>query len=170
MPFFNHVIYLGVIFDKRITWKLHLEMTEAKAFRTFIRVYSLFKHERLSANIKLTLYKALIRSVIRLSRLGISDRHLSLKIAAHAKQGSAHNWTFSKAHTGPRFAHSFQHSVYIWLYKKLRKRQAKVIQNHENKHVHSIGQGEARHRKYKRLILGGGQTYDRSNDTAAIVV
>jgi hypothetical protein len=39
-------------------------MIEAKAFRTFIRIYSLFKSERLSNNIKLTLHKALIRSVM----------------------------------------------------------------------------------------------------------
>jgi hypothetical protein len=39
-------------------------MIEAKAFRTFIRIYSLFKSERLSANIKLTLHKTLIRSVM----------------------------------------------------------------------------------------------------------
>jgi hypothetical protein len=39
-------------------------MIEAKAFRIFIRTYSLFKCERLSANIKLTLHKALIRSVM----------------------------------------------------------------------------------------------------------
>jgi hypothetical protein len=49
---------------KRITLRLHTEMTDAKAFRTFIRLYSLFKSERLSANIKLTLHKALIRSVM----------------------------------------------------------------------------------------------------------
>jgi hypothetical protein len=35
-------------------------MIEAKAFKTFITVYSLFKSEQLSANIKLTLHKALI--------------------------------------------------------------------------------------------------------------
>jgi hypothetical protein len=40
IPFINHVKYLGVIFDKRITWRLHIQMTEAKAFRTFIRIYS----------------------------------------------------------------------------------------------------------------------------------
>jgi hypothetical protein len=39
-------------------------MIEAKAFRTFIRMYLLFKDEHLSANIKLTLHKALIRLVI----------------------------------------------------------------------------------------------------------
>jgi hypothetical protein len=39
-------------------------MIEAKAFRTFIRLYSPFKSERLSANIKLTLHKALIRSAM----------------------------------------------------------------------------------------------------------
>jgi hypothetical protein len=36
----------------------------AKAFRTFIRVYFLFKTEILSSNIKLILYKAPIRSVM----------------------------------------------------------------------------------------------------------
>jgi hypothetical protein len=42
--------------------------------------------------------------------------------------------------------------------------QAEVIQNHEKKHIRGLRQGEARHRKYKRLKLGGGQAYDRSND------
>jgi hypothetical protein len=39
-------------------------MIEAKAFRKYITIYSLFKSERLSANIKLTLHKALIRSIM----------------------------------------------------------------------------------------------------------
>jgi hypothetical protein len=64
IPFVNNVKYLDVIFDKKITQRPHIEMIEAKAFRTFIRVYSLFKSERLSSNIKLTLHKALIRSVM----------------------------------------------------------------------------------------------------------
>jgi hypothetical protein len=64
IPFVIHVKYLDVIFDKRITWRLHIEMIEAKAFRTFIRIYSLLKSERLSANIKLTLRKSLIRLIM----------------------------------------------------------------------------------------------------------
>jgi hypothetical protein len=40
---------------------------------------------------------------------------------------------------------------------KLCRKQAEVIQNHENEHVRGTGQGEARHRKYKRLKLGSGQ-------------
>jgi hypothetical protein len=39
-------------------------MMEAKAFKTIIRAYSPFKGERLTDNIKLTLHKALIRSVM----------------------------------------------------------------------------------------------------------
>jgi hypothetical protein len=38
-------------------------MIEAKAFKTFSTIYSIFKIERLSTNIKLTLHEALIRSV-----------------------------------------------------------------------------------------------------------
>jgi hypothetical protein len=41
------------------------------------------------------------------------------------------------------------------------RQQAEVIQNHENANIRNIGQGEARHRKYKRLKLDGGQAYDR---------
>jgi hypothetical protein len=47
---------------------------------------------------------------------------------------------------------------------KLCRQQAEVIQNHENKNTGSIGQGENRRRKYKRLKLDGSQAYDRSRD------
>jgi hypothetical protein len=47
--------------------------------------------------------------------------------------------------------------VYSWVRLKAVKitqknyrQQAEVIQNHENENVRYIGQGEARHRKYKR--------------------
>jgi hypothetical protein len=39
-------------------------MIEPKAFKIFIRIYSLFSSERLSNNIKLTLHKALIKSIM----------------------------------------------------------------------------------------------------------
>jgi hypothetical protein len=47
---------------------------------------------------------------------------------------------------------------------KLCRQKAEVIQNHEKKHVRCLGQGEARHTKYKRLKLGGGKAYDLSSD------
>jgi hypothetical protein len=53
---------------------------------------------------------------------------------------------------------------YVYDYiRKLCRKQAEVIQNHENEHVRSIGQGETRHRKYKSLN-GGGEAYNRSSD------
>jgi hypothetical protein len=64
ISFVYSVKYLDVIFDKKVTWRLYIELIEAKAFRTFIRMYSLFKSERLSTNIKLTLHKALIRGIM----------------------------------------------------------------------------------------------------------
>jgi hypothetical protein len=30
--------YLDVISDKRIKWRLHIEITEAKAFKTFLKI------------------------------------------------------------------------------------------------------------------------------------
>jgi hypothetical protein len=60
IPFVNNAKYLSVIFDKKVTWRLHIDMIEAKAFRTFIRIYSLFESERLNTNIKLTSTKHLL--------------------------------------------------------------------------------------------------------------
>jgi hypothetical protein len=35
--------------------------------------------------------------------------------------------------------------------------------NHGNEHVRGTGHGEARHRKYKMLKVGGGEANDRSS-------
>jgi hypothetical protein len=64
-----------------------------------------------------------------------------------------------------RDMHIFFKIPYVYDYiTKLCWQQAQVIQHHENILVRNIGQGEARHRKYKRLKLGGGQAHDRSRD------
>jgi hypothetical protein len=47
IPFVSYVKYLVV------TWRLHIEMIKAKAFRIFIRIYSVFKSERFRTNITL---------------------------------------------------------------------------------------------------------------------
>jgi hypothetical protein len=39
IPFVNNVKFLGVIFDRKITWELHIKTIETKAFRAFIRTY-----------------------------------------------------------------------------------------------------------------------------------
>jgi hypothetical protein len=39
---------------------------------------------------------------------------------------------------------------------------AKRTLNHANSDVLATGKGEARHRKFEWLKIGGGQTYDRS--------
>jgi hypothetical protein len=47
---------------------------------------------------------------------------------------------------------------------KLYRQQAEVTENYHNPNICSIGQGEAQHKKYKRLKLGGGEVYGRSSD------
>jgi hypothetical protein len=67
--------------------------------------------------------------------------------------------------TPVREMHLAFHLPYVYdCVTKLCSQQAEVILNHENENVRCIGQGEAQHRKYKRLKLGGGQAYDRSSD------
>jgi hypothetical protein len=38
IPFVNNVTYLDVIFDRSVTWRLHIERTAAKALATYIRI------------------------------------------------------------------------------------------------------------------------------------
>jgi hypothetical protein len=47
IPFVSHIKYVCVIFDKKITWKIHTDMIEEL-------FYSLFKGQRLSASFKPT--------------------------------------------------------------------------------------------------------------------
>jgi hypothetical protein len=156
--FVNSVKYLGVIFDKKMTWRLHREI-EAKAFRTFIRIYFLFKSKRLSANIKLTLHKALIRSVITYACTTWefeAESHL-LKLQ-HLQNKVLRTVGNFPRRTSVRDMHVAFQIPYIYNYiTKSCRQQAEVIQNHENENVRYIGQGKAPHRKYKRLKLGGSQ-------------
>jgi hypothetical protein len=59
---------------------------------------------------------------------------------------------------------AFNHLCVYDYITKLCRQQAEVVQHHGKAHDRDIGQSEARHRKYKRLELGGGQAYDRSSD------
>jgi hypothetical protein len=105
------------MFDKMSTWRLHIDMIEAKIFRTFIRIYSLLKSERWRANIKLTLHNALITSVIPSACPAwvlAADTYLvklkRLQIKVLCAIGNFPRCTLVRD-----FAHGFQPSVCIYL-------------------------------------------------------
>jgi hypothetical protein len=57
-------MYSAVTLDRRLSWTHHIERTVAKVLRTYVSICSLFKNKRLNTNIKLTPYKALMKSVM----------------------------------------------------------------------------------------------------------
>jgi hypothetical protein len=64
-------------------------------------------------------------------------------------------------HTSVQDIHVAFQVLYVYDYiTKLCRRQAEIIQNHEN--LCNIEQSETPHRKYKRLKLGDGHVYNRS--------
>jgi hypothetical protein len=138
-------------------------MIEAKAFRAFITTYSLFKSQWLSTNIKLTLHKALIRSVMTYACPAwkfAADTHL-------LKLQRLQNKVLCTIGNSPRHTPVYElykafNIPYIYDYiTNLWRKQARIIQNHGNANICNIGQGEPWHRKFKRLKLGGGQAYHR---------
>jgi hypothetical protein len=62
ITFVNNAKYPSAIFNRRMTWRLHIEWITAKTLGTYIGTYSLFKRMCLSSNVKLIAYRALIRS------------------------------------------------------------------------------------------------------------
>jgi hypothetical protein len=122
--------------------------------------------DRLSANIKLTLHKAKIRS-------GVTYACPAWELAADTYLLILQRLQNKVLHTFGNFprctpVHDCTRlSPSVCLYghiTKLCRQQAEVTQNHENEHVRCIGQAEPRRRKYKRLKFGGGRAYDRSSD------
>jgi hypothetical protein len=140
IPFANNVKYLDVIFDQRMTWSLYIETIKAKAFQTFIRLYSLFKSERLSANIKLTLHKALIRSIMTYACPSwefAAEIHL-LKLQCLQNKVLSTFGNFPRC-TSVRDMHVAFHVPHIYdCITKLCRRQAEIIHNHENENVRNI--------------------------------
>jgi hypothetical protein len=118
-----------------------MEMIDAKALKTFIRIYSLFKIERLSTNIELTLHKALIRSVMTYAfptwELA-ADTHLlklqRLQIKVPRTIGNLPRFTpVCNLHTAFNLPYVYHYITNVC------RQQAEVVQNHETEHVCSIG-------------------------------
>jgi hypothetical protein len=102
--------------------------------RKFIRIYSLFKNERLSANIKLTLHKALISSVMTYAcpawELAADIYILKLQRLQNKVLRTIGNFLrctpVRDSHTDFNLLHAYDYII------KLCRQQAEVIQNHKN--------------------------------------
>jgi hypothetical protein len=79
ISFVNFIEYLGVNFDRKITRRLHKEVITTETFRIFFCDFPFFfQNERLSISIKLSLQKALIRSILTYTcPLEVRGRHVS---------------------------------------------------------------------------------------------
>jgi hypothetical protein len=143
IPFITNIKYVGVIFDKKITWRLHIQMIEAKAFRTFLRVYSLFKSERLSANIKFTLHKVLNKSVMTYASPAwesAADTY-PMKLQ-HLQNNFLRTIANFPRRTQVRELHTAFNIPYVYYFiTKLCRQQAEVIINHDNENFRNIRQG-----------------------------
>jgi CRISPR/Cas system-associated endoribonuclease Cas2 len=148
-----------------MTLRLHIEKIAAKALGRYIRTYSIFKSKHLSASIKLIIYRALIRSIMTYACPTwefAADTHLmKLQRVQNSVFRAISNLDRRTLVRDLQLAFKIP-CVYDYI-TKLCRRQAEVILNYENPNVCAIGQGEVRHRKYKRLKLGGGQVYYRSS-------
>jgi hypothetical protein len=164
IPFVNSVKYIGVIFFRRMTWRLHIENIAAKALGTYIRTYSVFKSKHLNTNIKLIAYRALISSIMtyasptwefaantHLMKLQRLQNRVLRSIGKLDRRTPVHD-----LHLAFKIPYMYDYIT------KLCMRQAEVILNHKNPNVRAIGQ-EVRHRKHKRLKPCGGKVYDRSS-------
>jgi hypothetical protein len=100
----------------------------------------------------LTIHKVPIRSIMKLQRLQNTVLRFTDKFPWSTPIHDMHM--------------TFQIQYVCDYITKLCRQQSQVIQNHGNAHVCNIGEGEARHRKYKKLKLDGAQVYGHSSSVA----
>jgi hypothetical protein len=139
---------------------MHIERTATEALRTFIIIYPLLKSESLGIDTKLTLCKAMINSVMTYAFLSWEFTADSRLLKLHRLQNQVFRTTGNLTRRTPTPAlHVAFRIPYIYDFvTKLCRQQAEIIQKPENvNNVLKFGQGEAQHRKRKRLTLGGGQ-------------
>jgi hypothetical protein len=110
ITFVDTVKYLGVTFDKKITWKTHIDWIVTKGWRTFIQIYSLLKRDKLSIKAKMTLYEALIRSKMTYACPAWES---AAETSKAAKQSPPSDWWPAEAHTYPEYACGAPNSVCI---------------------------------------------------------
>jgi hypothetical protein len=113
-----------------------------------------------SRNVTLTLIRSVMTSVCPTWEYE-ADAHLlklqRLQNRVLRAAGNLDRWAPA------RELHEALQIPYVYNYTtKYCRTQAEVILNHVNPNVRGIGQGEARHKNYRRVKLGGGQAYDRS--------
>jgi hypothetical protein len=135
-------------------------MIEAKAFKTFIAVYSLFKSERLRANIKLIIHNPLIRTIMTYACSSWEFEAENHLLKLQRLQNKVHRTIGNIPGLTPvRDLHMAFKLPYVYDYiTKVCRQQAEIIQNHEHANAHNIEQGEAPLIKYKRLKLDGCQS------------
>jgi hypothetical protein len=140
IPFVNNVTYLGVTFDRMTTWRLHIERTVTKALHMYMRTYFLFKSERLNTNIRLTLYKVLIRSVMTcLAHLGVYSGWSPLE-QHHLQKRVLHTiGNFDRCTLVCKMLMAFKIPYVYDCISKLFRMQVGVILNHQHSIVHGTG-------------------------------
>jgi hypothetical protein len=119
--------------------------------RIFINIYPLLESERLNVGTKLTLYKALIGSILIYAypvwEFAADSYLLKLQLLQNIVLRTICNFP---RRTPTRDLHMAFKSPYLYDFvTKLCSEQATVILNHENVDIRNISQGEARYRKYK---------------------
>jgi hypothetical protein len=113
-----------------MAYRLHIETTVAKALGTYMRTYSMFKSKHLSTNIKLIVFRALIRSIMTYACL---TWELAADIRLMKLQGQKNRVLCSVGdfvrHTAVHDSHVTFKIPYVYDYiPKLCRRQAAVIQ------------------------------------------
>jgi hypothetical protein len=136
-----------------------------KVLRICIIIYTPLKSECFSAGTELTLYRALIASIMThvcFPAWEFAVDSYLLKLQRLQNEVLPIIVNLPRSTTVRNLDVAFRIPYLYHLVTKLCRQPATVTLNNENVNIRNICQSEAQHRKYKRLKLGGGQAYSRS--------
>jgi hypothetical protein len=119
--FVDNVKYLFVVFDRRNAWRIDTQAIEAKDFRVFIGVCSIFRNKQLRSDVRLNVHKTLIRSVMTCSCpvFELSALIYLFKLQSLQDRVLCVSSCFADCTRDMRFACGLQNSVRVWFRYKI---------------------------------------------------
>ena len=140
--------YLGVTLDRKLFLKSHIQKNSQRGYRALRKLFPVLnKHSKLDVDVGLTIYKALIRSIITYAcPVWGYAFNMHIKKTAGSSEQSAKNY-----HETPiNLLHNDTRMETIKQYKKNSARRFYYsLKDHENKLVETIDKYKPTHQRHK---------------------
>lgn len=152
LPLQNSVKYLGLMLDRSLTFKPHIENASIKGLKSFRAQIPLLKTQNLNLNVKKLIYSAIVRSRLTYACPVWSHAAYSNIKQLQIIQNKALKFILQRpfrTHTTDLHEEAQIETIQQYI-ERMTTTQAWKLHNHPNTLIQQIGTGQTRFRKHRR--------------------